>query len=67
MHSHRHSKTLKLCFEQCYTDDVYYFCALVAYLVSEMQTVPQRQVLLDDNRLVCSPLLKRRQLRERLG
>lgn len=42
-------------------------CASVAYLVSEMQSVPQRQVLLDDNRLVRSPLLKRGQLRERLG
>lgn len=42
-------------------------CVSVAYLVSEMQTVPQRHVLLDDSRLVRSPLLERGQFRERLS
>lgn len=41
--------------------------AVVAYLVSEAQTVPQRDVLLDDSRLVCSPLMNRGQFRERLS
>lgn len=41
--------------------------AAVAYLVSEAQTVPQRDVLLDDSGLVCSPLMNRGQFRERLS
>lgn len=51
--------------------DVYYFCAAlcarVAYLVSEVQAVPQRQVLLDDNGLVRCRLAMRGRIRERLG
>lgn len=42
-------------------------CASEAYLVSELQTVPQRQVLLDDNGLVRFLFLERGQFRKRFG
>lgn len=43
------------------------FWLVFVYLVGERQTVPQRQVLLDNNRLVRCPLLLGGQIKERLG
>lgn len=41
--------------------------AFAVYLVSENQTVPQRQALMNNDRLVLFTLTERGQIRKRLG
>lgn len=54
-------------FHQAFIKTPYSCWHYVAYLVGEVQAVPQWQVLLDGNRVIDSPLTRRQHFRKRLS